>query len=69
MEEPNWHLSGNGDLFLEEGLLSPRKTKPQWQDKMKKKFSAGEKFNICEDCWAPAALITVRADFTTLPSL
>lgn len=45
------------------------KIKRQWQEKMNNKFTAGEKFNICESCCTPAALITVRADFTILSRL
>lgn len=68
MGEPNLCLLVNGDLVLEEGKKL-YKIKPQWQEKMKKKYSAGERFNICEHCCTPAALITARADFTILPSL
>lgn len=42
MEEPNWSLPFNGDLFLEEGLLSPRtKSNPSGRTKWRKSSLQG----------------------------
>lgn len=68
--EARWCLLVDGGLSSQEQELSSRvKPSPRGRKEMKGKFSAGEKFNSCEDCCPPAALITARAASPALPSL